>query len=101
MAEITIKIAVEDLTAEAVKAAENGKNGRYSGMTDEQLLRTMHNMDNAHDGKADEMAKDAARILKAYCKLCGNECAGCFLQNGNRTGSCMDRVPELWEIAKD
>ena len=73
MAELTIRIAVEELTDEAIKAAENGKNGR-------------------------ERAIHAARILKAYCESCDNECTGCFLQREHRIGSCVDRVPELWEI---
>lgn len=72
MAELTITIAVEELTDEAIKAAENGINGR-------------------------ERAIHAARILKAYCEACGDECAGCFLKADSMRW-CVDRVPELWEI---
>lgn len=74
MAELTIRIAVEELTDEAIKTAENGKNGR-------------------------ERAIHAARILKSYCEACGDDCAGCFLETDSMRW-CTGRIPELWELPK-
>lgn len=87
MAELTITIAVEELTDEAIKAAENGKNGRCRAARERSIYDV-----------TDEMAKDAARLLKMYCEACGDECVECFLQREHRIGSCVERIPELWEI---
>lgn len=68
----SITITLDGLTVDAVKTAENGRNGR-------------------------ERAIHAARILKAYCEACGDDCAGCFLETDSMRW-CTARIPELWEI---